>query len=83
MIADRNWRAETFAPYFEERSERMRRLRFTASAYSFLSAEFGEMAVARRRRFHDAMSQDPAFGMSRLSAIFGPELPTAEAFSPR
>ena len=41
------------------------------------------MAAARRRRFHDAMSQDPAFGMSRLSAIFGPELPPAEAFSPR
>jgi 2-polyprenyl-6-methoxyphenol hydroxylase-like FAD-dependent oxidoreductase len=60
-----DWSADAFAPYAEERRERMRRLRFAASLQAALDMEFGDEARERRRRYHEAAAADPTLGMHR------------------
>ena len=65
-----------FRPYVEERLERMRRLRITASLSATLRAEFGEDArqrVGRRMRGDRMLSPLPA-------SLIGPEKLPAAAF---
>ena len=52
LKAGDDWSTAAFAPYAEERAERMRRLRFAASITSALDMEFGEEARARRHSYH-------------------------------
>jgi 2-polyprenyl-6-methoxyphenol hydroxylase-like FAD-dependent oxidoreductase len=68
-----------FAPYVEERKERMRRLRIGARLVATLRAEFGDEARARRAR---AMKRAFVDGwLSPLpSALIGPEKLPAEAY---
>jgi 2-polyprenyl-6-methoxyphenol hydroxylase-like FAD-dependent oxidoreductase len=79
MLENRNWEAGIFRAYAEERRERMRRLRLTASVFSILFAEFGDRARARRltvreeRRRNNFPDQSPA-------AFIGPEMLPAEVF---
>jgi 2-polyprenyl-6-methoxyphenol hydroxylase-like FAD-dependent oxidoreductase len=73
MLDDRDWRPELFAPYAEERAERMRRLRFTASRYSELFVEFGPEARARRKRVMARMFSDPELAVIGGVAFLGPE----------
>jgi hypothetical protein len=53
MLENRNWTPDLFRPYAEERRERMRRLRLTASTFSILSVEFGDRARARRMKVRE------------------------------
>jgi hypothetical protein len=49
LAGSEDWSPALFAPYAEERRERMRRLRFVAGITSDLDAEVGEAARERRR----------------------------------
>lgn len=75
------WSPELFAPYAEERRERMRRLRFSAALISTLYAEFGADAVARRRRALARFREDPLLQGARAAPFVGPEVVPADAFT--
>jgi 2-polyprenyl-6-methoxyphenol hydroxylase-like FAD-dependent oxidoreductase len=80
MLENRGWQASQFCPYQEERAERMRRLRITASMFSILSAEFGSRARERRLKFREARAQGKIVDLGPV-AMVGPEILPAEAFS--
>jgi len=80
MLGDRNWTPELFRPYAEERAERMRRLRITASSFSILSAEFGPHALARRLKVRDERTRGNFPDLAPV-AFIGPDVLPAEMFS--
>ncbi len=77
LLGSEDWTAATLAPYAEERTERMRRLRVSASMSSAMYAEFGPEATSRRLRIR----ANPALGMARMAAMVGPEMLPPEAFT--
>lgn len=82
LLAEQEWTPARFAPYVEERAERMRRLRYSAELLSVVEAEFGPAARARRARARARMAADPMMLAPKLAAFIGPELLPAEAFTP-
>jgi hypothetical protein len=80
LLSHSVWSPDMFQPYAEERAERMRRLRFTASLVSTLNNEFGSEAQARRRRAREKQNQDPMLLLPLMAAFFGPDIPPADAF---
>jgi len=80
MLENRDWKTETFQPYSDERRERMRRLRMTATQFSILNAEFGPRARERRVKFRQERARG-AFIDTAPVAFMGPELLPADAFS--
>jgi 2-polyprenyl-6-methoxyphenol hydroxylase-like FAD-dependent oxidoreductase len=80
LLSDSDWSPSAFAPYTEERRERMRRLRFVASLASSLENEFGVEAEARRERARVLQAKDPTLLLWFLSAFAGPDALPAEAF---
>jgi 2-polyprenyl-6-methoxyphenol hydroxylase-like FAD-dependent oxidoreductase len=79
MLENRNWTPEIFQPYAEERRERMRRLRLTASVFSILSVEFGDHARERRARVREDRLSGK-FPDHNPTAFVGPEVLPAEIF---
>jgi len=79
MLENRSWTSETFRPYAEERRERMRRLRLTASTFSILSAEFGDHARERRRKVREERMRNN-FPDLAPATLVGPEVLPAETF---
>ena len=77
-----DWSPKSFAPYAEERSERMRRLRFAAALQAALDMEFDEAARERRHRYHDATAADPSLGIHGFAVMAGPETLPPEFFTP-
>jgi 2-polyprenyl-6-methoxyphenol hydroxylase-like FAD-dependent oxidoreductase len=79
MLENRNWTPEIFRPYAEERRERMRRLRLTASVFSIVSAEFGDRARERRLKVREERLRNnlPDLGPA---AFVGPDVLPAEMF---
>ena len=75
-----DWSPEAFAPYAEERMERLRRLRFAASLTAALEAEFGPKAAARRKRYHEA--EDMSLKAHTAAVMAGPEVLPPEVFTP-
>lgn len=75
------WTPALFAPYAEERAERMRRLRFIAQITASLDAEFGEDARARRKSYFERAAADPALGSHAAGVMAGPEALPAEFFT--
>ena len=73
--------APNFAPYAEERAERMRRLRFAGQLQASLDMEFGEAARERRRQYHERKAADPTLGMHGVAIMAGPEAAPAEIFT--
>lgn len=67
------WSPALFAPYAEERRERMRRLRFAARVSAVTTSEFGEEARQRRIRQRLAREADPTLSLPTLSVMVGPE----------
>lgn len=82
LKASDDWSAGAFASYAEERSERMRRLRFAAAMQSALDAEFGDAARERRRRYHQRSAADPSVGAHAFAVMAGPESLPPEMFTP-
>ena len=76
-----DWGASSFAPYAEERSERMRRLRFSARVVTQLYARFDEDSLARRGRAFERLFDPAAPPGALIAAYMGPEVADADAFS--
>lgn len=76
--ADRS--AADFAPYGDERWERMRRLRVAAEVFTEIGATFTPAGAARRRAYNAVWQTDPVLGGPRLAPHSGPENVPAEAF---
>jgi len=81
LNAGDDWGAAAFAPYGEERLERMRRLRFTAALSSALDAEFGPEAKARRQRYFQRSADDPSLGARGIAVMAGPDAAPPEIFT--
>ncbi len=82
LLATTDWSRVDFRPYAEERSERMRRLRFTASLQAALDMEFGDAARARRKSFHERAVADPSLRLASIAVMAGPEAAPPMAFTP-
>ena len=80
MLENRDWNCDIFRPYADERRERMRRLRLTASTWSILNVEFGPQALERRIKVREERARGnlPDLGPA---AFIGPENLPAEWFS--
>jgi 2-polyprenyl-6-methoxyphenol hydroxylase-like FAD-dependent oxidoreductase len=76
-----DWSPGSFAPYAEERAERMRRLRFAAALQAALDMEFGDAARERRRRYHEGAAADMSLGLHGVAVMAGPEAAPAEIFT--
>jgi 2-polyprenyl-6-methoxyphenol hydroxylase-like FAD-dependent oxidoreductase len=81
LQASDDWSAAAFAPYIEERRERMRRLRFGASVQSKIFNEFGPDAAARRLRVWERFEAEPELSLTVVSSMIGPELAPPEVFT--
>jgi len=81
LKADDDWASMSFAPYAEERAERMRRLRFAASLQAAIDMEFGEAAKARRRRIFEQSAADPSLRAHGFAVMAGPEALPPEMFT--
>jgi 2-polyprenyl-6-methoxyphenol hydroxylase-like FAD-dependent oxidoreductase len=80
MLENRDWSAERFRPYAEERRERTRRLRITGWASSILNVEFGPHARERRLKVREERARNNLPDLA--PAVFvGPEVLPAEMFS--
>ena len=77
-----DWSRAAFAPFAEERAERMRRLRFAASLTSALDAEFGPEARARRHSYDQRKASDPTLGIHGFAIMAGPENLPPDFFTP-
>jgi 2-polyprenyl-6-methoxyphenol hydroxylase-like FAD-dependent oxidoreductase len=76
-----DWGPDLFAPYAEERRERMRRLRFVARLTASLDAEFGAKGRARRRSYFERAAVDPTLGARGVAIMAGPEAAPPETFT--
>lgn len=81
LKATSDWSPSLFAPYAEERRERMRRLRFAARISAVTTSEFGEEARQRRIRQRLAREADPTLSLPTLSVMIGPEKAPDFAFT--
>ena len=81
LLSSEEWTPALFAPYAEERAERMRRLRFVASLQSVLDSEFTPEAAKRRKSIGERRVADPSLNMVSAAAMVGPERFPAEMFS--
>ncbi len=81
LKAASDWSPSAFAPYAEERRERVRRLRLSGRFTSTRDCEFDERARARRLALAGKLMTDPVVTGLSLAAIVGPENVPAEVFS--
>jgi len=81
LLGSDDWTPELFAPYAEERAERMRRLRFSAGVSAVFGAEFGREATARKLRYRQAIAANPTFALCRAATMVGPDVLPPQAFS--
>jgi 2-polyprenyl-6-methoxyphenol hydroxylase-like FAD-dependent oxidoreductase len=81
LLGSDDWSPALLKPYAEERYERMRRLRFTASLVSELDAEFGDGPSERRTRYHKRLKEDPMLGLHTFAVLAGPENAPPEVFT--
>jgi 2-polyprenyl-6-methoxyphenol hydroxylase-like FAD-dependent oxidoreductase len=81
LLATSDWSPALFAPYADERRERMRRLRFSARLLATMHAEFGPAAVARRRRAMERFLADPELMLVRAVPFVGPDMVPPTAFT--
>jgi 2-polyprenyl-6-methoxyphenol hydroxylase-like FAD-dependent oxidoreductase len=80
LKASDDWSPAAFAPYGEERRERMRRLRFVAALTATLDMEFDAAARERRRSYHQRLGDDMSLGLHGLAVLAGPEAAPPETF---
>ena len=83
LLAAPHLSSAVLAPYAEERRERMRRLRFAAAVQSRLTVEFGDAARALRADLLARAAKEPDLTIAVLSALAGPEVMPADAFTQR
>ena len=83
LLSGEPWGSVDFAPYAEERAERMRRLRLCARLDSIVHAEFGPRSQRRREAVRERRANDPTFMMCTAGVMIGPERLPAEVFDER
>lgn len=81
LTSSDDWAALSFAPYAEERAERMRRLRFAGQLQAAIDMEFGEDARERRRSLFERAANDPSLRAHSFAVMGGPETLPAEIFT--
>lgn len=79
--AQGEWTADAFQHYCDERSERMRRLRFVAQLFSALRVEFSPHARERRKRAFQRIVADPTLSRPLAASMLGPFSMPSETFS--
>jgi 2-polyprenyl-6-methoxyphenol hydroxylase-like FAD-dependent oxidoreductase len=76
------WSAAAFAPYAEERAERMRRLATCAMVTTDLRCTFTPAGRTRRAAFYAGLEQDVMLALvTVVTAIAGPDVAPPEAFA--
>jgi 2-polyprenyl-6-methoxyphenol hydroxylase-like FAD-dependent oxidoreductase len=74
LLGSDDWaQPEIFAPYGEERRERLRKLRFSAHMQSVYHNEFGEGARERRKRGNQRRAADPSLTLPLIATLIGPD----------
>lgn len=81
LLAGDDWSPSALTPYAQERSERMRRLRWVNDVVTTLRGEFGPAARERRRRAMARMREHPELAQFRRASLAGPETVPPEAFA--
>ena len=81
MLASDDWSADAFAPYVEERAERMRRLRMCGYVATELRCTFTPAARLRRAAFRERMMADPMILNFLIATLAGPETAPPECFT--
>ena len=82
LLAHDDWSDPAiFASYGEERKERLEKLRFAAKMQSIFHNEFGEEAIARRKRGTAARAADPTLTLPLIATLIGPDKVPAELFA--
>ena len=81
LKASNDWSPAAFRPYAEERTERMRRLRFVAGLTAVLDMEFDAAARERRKKYQERAANDMSLAMHAMAVMAGPDVPPAEAFT--
>jgi 2-polyprenyl-6-methoxyphenol hydroxylase-like FAD-dependent oxidoreductase len=83
LLASDDWSESALAPYAEERSERLRRLRFVAECVTQLFARFDDEGITRRTRAITRMRENPElFPAVAAAAYVGPDLCDPAGFTP-
>jgi 2-polyprenyl-6-methoxyphenol hydroxylase-like FAD-dependent oxidoreductase len=82
LLASDDWSPAAFAPYAEERRERLRRLRFITEIESTLYCDFEESGRTRRRQFFERLPSEPTLAAHLLANLAGPESVPAEIYTP-
>jgi 2-polyprenyl-6-methoxyphenol hydroxylase-like FAD-dependent oxidoreductase len=83
VLRDGDWSPAAFAPYAEERMERMRRLRHAAMFMSATFANDCDNRPARRARFFELQENEPLLLGMLMGVMGGPEIGPPEAFDGR
>lgn len=81
LLASDDWSPAAFAPYAEERNERLRRLRFITEIESALNCVFDERGRARRGQFMQRMPSEPTLAAHVVANLAGPESQPAEVYT--
>ncbi len=81
LTASDDWSAGRFAPYADERRERLRRLRASAEFDTTLNARFGPEDLERRGRAMQRIAADPSLIMPLIAVYVGPENVDAAYFT--
>jgi 2-polyprenyl-6-methoxyphenol hydroxylase-like FAD-dependent oxidoreductase len=82
MCQEGDWTPQAFAPYAEERRERMRRLKIAAALMTELRCTFTPEGARRRQRWFERAATDPSRLALILAYLRGPETVPAETFEP-
>ncbi len=83
LLGGNDWSPGALASYSDERSERMRRLRFCASVFTDVHIPLGPDRIGERRRRMELFGTDPDLFMVVAAMACGPELAPAECFDDR
>ena len=81
LKASSDWSPAAFKPYAEERTERMRRLRFVAGITAVLDMEFDAAARERRKKYQERAAADMSLGLHAVAVMAGPDALPPEAFT--
>ena len=80
LLASEDWSRNALQPYAEERTERMRRLRFCNAVATTLRGDFSPGGRERRRLAQRLMQAESALGLWRRAYLAGPDSVPASAF---
>ncbi len=82
LLSSEAWDSGSLREYVEERSERMRRLRFVVALGSILGAFGVPDRRERRSRMQARLAESPALAMATRAGFAGPWNVPAHAFEP-